>query len=142
MNSLYQYMRSQIVVDTYKKNLHLLQPFNEYQHFVSRLHAIERVQTAKEVYGIKIEELKRLLKMTPDQSFKLALDQDSNGYLDKLKEKNDPKIKKYLHVCRIIDDYNVLRRNNQVIDEGSEVEILEIKGVKAIVKPIHVLNKI
>lgn len=32
--------------------------------------------------------------------------------------------------------------NNQVIDEGSEVEILEIKGVKAIVKPIHVLNKI
>ena len=25
--------------------------------------------------------------------------------------------------------------NNQVIDEGSEVEILEIKGVKAIVKP-------
>ena len=32
--------------------------------------------------------------------------------------------------------------NNQVIDECSEVEILEIKGVKAIVKPIHVLNKI
>lgn len=32
--------------------------------------------------------------------------------------------------------------NNQVINEGSEVEILEIKGVKAIVKPIHVLNKI
>ena len=32
--------------------------------------------------------------------------------------------------------------NNQVIYEGSEVEILEIKGVKAIVKPIHVLNKI
>ena len=32
--------------------------------------------------------------------------------------------------------------NHQVIDEGSEVEILEIKGVKAIVKPIHVLNKI
>ena len=32
--------------------------------------------------------------------------------------------------------------NNQVIDEGSEVEVLEIKGVKAIVKPIHVLNKI
>ncbi len=32
--------------------------------------------------------------------------------------------------------------NNQVIDKGSEVEILEIKGVKAIVKPIHVLNKI
>ena len=32
--------------------------------------------------------------------------------------------------------------NNQVNDECSEVEILEIKGVKAIVKPIHVLNKI
>lgn len=32
--------------------------------------------------------------------------------------------------------------NNQVIYEGSEFEILEIKGVKAIVKPIHVLNKI
>ena len=32
--------------------------------------------------------------------------------------------------------------NDQFIDEGSEVEILEIKGVKAIVKPIHVLNKI
>lgn len=116
MNSLYQYMRSQIVIDAYKKNLHLLQSFNEYQHFVSRLHAIEGVQTTKEVYGIKIEELKKLLEMTPDQSFKLALDQDHNGYLDKLKEKDDPKIKKYLHVCRIIDDYNVLRRNNQVID--------------------------
>ena len=32
--------------------------------------------------------------------------------------------------------------NNEVIEEGSEVEILEIKGVKAIVKPINVLNKI
>ncbi len=32
--------------------------------------------------------------------------------------------------------------NNEVIEEGSEVEILEIKGVKAIVKPIKVANKI
>ena len=32
--------------------------------------------------------------------------------------------------------------NGEKIEEGSEVEILEIKGVKAIVKPIHVLNKI
>ena len=32
--------------------------------------------------------------------------------------------------------------NNEVIEEGLEVEILEIKGVKAIVKPINVLNKI
>ena len=132
MNSLYQYIRSQIVVDTYKKNLHLLQPFNEYQHFVSRLHVIEGVQIAKEVYGIKIEELKRLLKMTPDQSFKLALDQDDNGYLDKLKEKNDPKIKKYLHVCHIIDDYNVLRRNNQVIDEEIKQAVYNLLDDKMI----------
>ena len=32
--------------------------------------------------------------------------------------------------------------NNQVIEEGSEVEVLEIKGVKAIVKPVKVENKI
>lgn len=32
--------------------------------------------------------------------------------------------------------------DNQVIDEGSEVEILEIKGVKTIVKPIKIANKI
>ena len=32
--------------------------------------------------------------------------------------------------------------DNQVIEESSEVEIIEIKGVKAIVKPIRVLNKI
>ena len=32
--------------------------------------------------------------------------------------------------------------DNQVIEEGLEVEIIEIKGVKAIVKPIRVLNKI
>ena len=32
--------------------------------------------------------------------------------------------------------------NNEVIEEGSEVEVLEIKGVKAIVKPIKVANKI
>ena len=32
--------------------------------------------------------------------------------------------------------------NNQIIEEGSEVEILEIKGVKAIVKPVQVLNKV
>lgn len=32
--------------------------------------------------------------------------------------------------------------NNEVIEEGSEVKILEIKGVKAIVKPIKVANKI
>ena len=32
--------------------------------------------------------------------------------------------------------------DNQIIEEGSEVEILEIKGVKAIVKPVQVLNKV
>lgn len=32
--------------------------------------------------------------------------------------------------------------NNEVIEEGSEVEVLEIKGVKAIVKPIKVADKI
>lgn len=32
--------------------------------------------------------------------------------------------------------------NNEIIEEGSEVEVLEIKGVKAIVKPTKVLNKI
>lgn len=32
--------------------------------------------------------------------------------------------------------------DNQVIDEGSEVKILEIKGVKTIVKPIKIANKI
>lgn len=116
MNTVYQYLQSGRVIRAYKKNLHLLQPFNEYQHFVSRLHIIEGVPTAKEVYGVKVEELKSLLKMTPEQAFDLAIKEDSNGYLDKLKEKNDPKIKKYLYVCCIIGDYNTLRRNNQVID--------------------------
>ena len=32
--------------------------------------------------------------------------------------------------------------NNEIIEEGSKVEIQEIKGVKAIVKPIKVENKI
>ncbi len=32
--------------------------------------------------------------------------------------------------------------NNAIIEEGSEVEVLEIKGVKAIVKPTKVLNNI
>ena len=32
--------------------------------------------------------------------------------------------------------------NDEIIKEGSEVEVLKINGVKAIVKPIHVLNKI
>ena len=32
--------------------------------------------------------------------------------------------------------------DNQVIEEGSEVEIIEIKGVKTIVKPIKIANKI
>ena len=32
--------------------------------------------------------------------------------------------------------------NNEIIEEGSKVEVLEIKGVKAIVKPTKVLNNI
>ena len=32
--------------------------------------------------------------------------------------------------------------NNEIIEEGLEVEVLEIKGVKAIVKPVKVVNKI
>ena len=32
--------------------------------------------------------------------------------------------------------------NNEVIEEGLEVEVLKIKGVKAIVKPVKVENKI
>ena len=32
--------------------------------------------------------------------------------------------------------------NNEIIEEGSKVEIQEIKGVKAIVKPIKIENKI
>ena len=32
--------------------------------------------------------------------------------------------------------------NNEIIEEGLEVEVLEIKGVKAIVKPVKVENKI
>lgn len=32
--------------------------------------------------------------------------------------------------------------DNQIIEKGSEVEILEIKGVKTIVKPVQVLNKV
>ena len=33
-------------------------------------------------------------------------------------------------------------KNNEIIEEGSEVEVLEIKGVKAIVKSTKVLNNI
>ena len=32
--------------------------------------------------------------------------------------------------------------NNEIIEEGLEVEVLEIKGVKAIVKPVKIENKI
>lgn len=32
--------------------------------------------------------------------------------------------------------------NNKVIPEGSEVEIIEIKGVKAVVKPVKVLTEV
>ena len=132
MNTVYQYLQSGRVIRTYKKNLHLLQPFNEYQHFVSRLHVIGGVQTAKEVYGVKVEELESLLKMTPEQVFDLTIKEDSNGYLDKLKEKNDPKIKKYLYVCRIIDDYNILRRNNQVIDGEIKQAVYDLLDDKMI----------
>ena len=40
------------------------------------------------------------------------------------------------------DVWTAESENNEVIEEGSEVEVLEIKGVKAIVKPIKVANKI
>ena len=128
MNTVYQYIQSQRIIDVYKKKIHLLQPFNEYQHFVSRLHLLDKykTQTAKEVYDIKVEELESLLKMTPEQAFDLAVGEDSNGYLDKLKEKNDLKIKKYLYICRIIDDYNILRRNNQVIDEDIRQKVYDL----------------
>ena len=33
-------------------------------------------------------------------------------------------------------------KNNEIIEEGLEVEVLEIKGVKAIVTPVKVENKI
>lgn len=128
MNTVYQYMQSQKVIDAYRKNLYLLQPFNEYQHFVSRLHLLDKykAQTAKEVYGVEVEELEDLLNMTPDQAFELAVKEDSNGYLDKLKEKDDPKIKKYLWIGRICDDFNILRRNNQVIDKDIKHKVYKL----------------
>lgn len=117
MNTLYQYILAENVIRVYKKNLWRIREFNEYQHFVSRLHLIDKyqAQTAKEVYNTKIEELKALFSMTPEQAFELAISEDSNGYLKALKEKDDKNIKKYLWVCRIIDDYNILRRNLSII---------------------------
>lgn len=115
MNTLYQYIQSGRVIKSYRNKLDLIKNENEYQHFLARMSNIETTNIPSDLFDGKIKELEKLLSMTPEQAFELAIKEDSNGYLDDLKEKNDPNIKKYLWVCRIIDNYNILRRNNQVI---------------------------
>lgn len=111
MNTLYQYIQSGRVIKSYIDNLELIKDESEYQHFLSRLSLTQVMNVPTDLYDKKIEELKQLLKMTPERAFQLALEEDSNGYIDALKERNDDNIKKYLWICRIIDDYNILRRN-------------------------------
>lgn len=103
------------MIKSYRDKLDLIKNENEYQHFLARLSNIETINIPSDLFDGKIKELEKLLSKTPEQAFELAVKGDSKGYLDDLKEKNDPDIKKYLWICRIIDNYNILRRNNQVI---------------------------
>ena len=125
MNTLYQYILSENVIQTYKKNLWRIREFNEYQHFISRLHLIDKYQakTSNEVYSTKVDELEKLFDMTPEQAFELATSEDSNGYLDKLKEIANEDIKKYLYFGRIFDDITILNRNDVDIDEKLQGKI-------------------
>ena len=113
MINLYNYIKSNIVKDVYLKNLWRIKGYSEYQHFLSRLSIIDKtVKVNKEIYSVKIDELKHIIASNPNKMWELALEQDNNGYLKELNEVITQEIKYYVYYCRIFDNLNILRRNN------------------------------
>ena len=113
MINLYNYIKSNIVKNVYLKNLWRIKEYNEYQHFLSRLSIVDKtVEVNKEIYRVKIDELKRIIASNPNETWRLALEQDNNGYLKELNKVITQEIKYYIHYCRIFDNLNILRRNN------------------------------
>ena len=113
MINLYNYIKSNAVKNVYLKNLWRIKEYNEYQHFLSRLSIVDKtVKVNKEIYRVKIDELKRIIASNPNETWELALEQDNNGYLKELSKSITPDIKFYIHYCRIFDNLNILRRNN------------------------------
>lgn len=113
MTNLYNYIKSNVVKNVYLKNLWRIKEYNEYQHFLSRLSIVDKtVKVNKEIYRVKIDELKRIIASNPNETWELALEQDNNGYLKELSKSITPDIKFYIHYCRIFDNLNILRRNN------------------------------
>ena len=113
MINLYNYIKSNIVENVYLKNLWRIKKYGEYQHFLSRLSIVDKtVKVSKEIYSVKIDELKRIIASNPNETWKLSLKQDNNGYLKELDKVITQEIKYYVHYCRIFDNLNVLRRNS------------------------------
>ena len=113
MLNLYNYIKSNVVKNVYLKNLWRIKEYNEYQHFLSRLSIVDKtVKVNKEIYRVKIDELKRIIASNPNETWELAREQDNNGYLKELSKYITPDIKFYIHYCRIFDNLNILRRNN------------------------------
>ena len=113
MINLYNYIKSNVVKNVYLKNLWRIKEYNEYQHFLSRLSIVDKtVKVNKEIYRVKIDELKRIIISNPNETWELALEQDNNGYLKELSKSITLDIKFYIHYCRIFDNLNILRRNN------------------------------
>lgn len=113
MINLYNYIKSNIIKNVYLKNLWRIKKYNEYQHFLSRLSIVDKtVEVNKEIYDVKINELNHIISSNPNETWKLSLEQDNNGYLTELSNVITPEIKFYIHYCRIFDNLNILRRNN------------------------------
>ena len=113
MINLYNYIKSNIVKNVYLKNLWRIKEYSEYQHFLSRLSIVDKaVKVSKEIYSVKIDELKRIIASNPNETWKLSLEQDNNGYLKELNKVITQEIKDYVYYCRIFDNLNILRRNN------------------------------
>lgn len=113
MVNLCKYIKSNIVKNVYLKNLWRIKEYSEYQHFLSRLSVVDKtVKVNKEIYSVKIDELKSLISSNPNETWKLALEQDNNGYLKEINKVITQEIKYYVHYGRIFDNLNILRRNS------------------------------
>ena len=117
MTNLYNYIKSNIVKNVYLKNLWRIKEYSEYQHFLSRLSVVDKtVKINKEIYSVKIDELKSLIASNPNETWELALEQDNNDYLKEINKVITQEIKYYVHYGRIFDNLNILRRNNISFD--------------------------
>lgn len=113
MINLYNYIKSNCVKNVYLKNIWRIKKYNEYQHFLSRLSIVDKtIEVNKEIYDVKINELNNIITSNPNETWKLSLKQDINGYLKELSNVITSEIKFYIHHCRIFDNLNILRRNN------------------------------